>query len=76
MSDAEIIEKLDPKELLLLVLRGMEVDILKEYGKFVEVQNGYTIEVEGKGLYKLIHKNQVVAPFADVVEMCGFIKMG
>ena len=29
-----------------------------------------------KSLYKLIHKNQVVAPFADVVEMCGFIKMG
>jgi hypothetical protein len=76
MTDEEIIEQYDPKELLMLVLRGMEVQILKENGKFVEVENGYTIEVEGKGLYKLMHNNQVVAPFADVVEMCGFIKMG
>lgn len=76
MTDSEIIEKFDPKELLLLVLRGMDIEIKKEMGKFVEVENGYTIEVEGKGLYKLLHRNQVVAPFADVVEMCGFIKMG
>jgi hypothetical protein len=76
MTDEEIIEQYDPKELLMLVLRGMEVQILKENGKFVEVENGYTIEVEGKGLYKLLHNHQVVAPFADVVEMCGFIKMG
>lgn len=76
MTDSEIIEKFDPKELLLLVLRGMDIEIKKEIGKFVEVENGYTIEVEGKGLYKLLHRNQVVAPFADVVEMCGFIKMG
>ena len=76
MTDADIINQYDPKELLLLVLRGMEVEILKDNGKFVEVENGYTIEVEGRSLYKLLHKNQVVAPFADVVEMCGFIKMG
>ncbi len=76
MTDAEIIEQYDPKELLLLVLRGMEIEILNDNGKYIDVQNGYTIEVESKGLYKLLHKNQVVAPFADVVEMCGFIKMG
>lgn len=76
MTDQEIMNQYDPKELLLLVLRGMEVDILRENGKFVEVENGYTIEVESKGLYKLLHRNQVVAPFADVVEMCGFIKLG
>lgn len=76
MTDAEIIEQYDPKELLLLVLRGMEIAVLSENGQFVKVENGYTIEVESKGLYKLLHKNQVVAPFADVVEMCGFIKMG
>ena len=76
MTDADIINQYDPKELLLLVLRGMEVEILNDKGKLVEVENGYTIEVEGKSLYKLIYKNQVVAPFADVVEICGFIKMG
>ncbi len=76
MTDEEIMNQYDPKTLLLLVLRGMEVKILKDSGKFVEVENGYTIEVERKGLYKLLHRNQVVAPFADVVEMCGFIKLG
>jgi hypothetical protein len=76
MTDQEIIDKYDPKELLLLVLKGMEIEILKHDGKYVEVEHGYTIEVEGKSLYKLMHKGKVVAPFADVVEMCGFIKMG
>lgn len=76
MTDKEIIDKYDPKELLLLVLKGMEIEILHDEGKFVSVQNGYTIEVERKSLYKLLHNGQVVAPFADVVEMCGFIKMG
>ncbi|MBK8055785.1 MAG: hypothetical protein IPK35_21545 [Saprospiraceae bacterium] len=76
MTDQEIIDKYDPKELLLLVLKGMEVAIHNHDGKYVEVENGYSIEVEGKSLYKLLHKGQVVAPFADVVEMCGFIKMG
>lgn len=75
MTDQEIIDKYDPKELLLLVLKGMEIEILHDEGKFVSVQNGYTIEVERKSLYKLLHNGQVVAPFADVVEMCGFIKM-
>jgi hypothetical protein len=75
MTDQEIIDKYDPKELLLLVLKGMEIEILQHDGKYVEVEHGYTIEVEGKSLYKLMHKGKVVAPFADVVEMCGFIKM-
>ena len=48
MTDADIINQYDPKELLLLVLRGMEVEIIKDNGKLVEDENGYTIEVEGK----------------------------
>lgn len=75
MTDQDIIDKYDPRELLLLVLNGMDVKIISESEKYVEVENGYTIEVEGKSLYKLMHRGQVVAPFADVVEMCGFIKM-
>ena len=63
MTDTEIIKQYDPNEVLILVLRGTEVQILKDNGKFVEVKNGYTIEVESKGLYKLLHNNQVVAPF-------------
>jgi hypothetical protein len=76
MTDEEILEQFDPKELLMLVLRGMDIAVIREEGQQVEVENGYTIEVEGKSLYKLCYRNQVVAPFADVVEMCGFIKLG
>lgn len=76
MTDEEILEQYDPKELLMLVLRGMDIAVIREEGQQVEVENGYTIEVEGKSLYKLLYRNQVVAPFADVVEMCGFIKLG
>ena len=76
MTENEMTDHLDPKELLVLVLKGMDIKILKDTNKLLEVENDYTIEVEGKSLYKLLHKGQVVAPFADVVELCGFIKMG
>jgi hypothetical protein len=76
MTEQEIIENYDPKELLLMVMQGMEVDVIKEEGKFIHTINNYVIEVEGKSLYKLMHNGFVVSPFADVVEMCGFIKMG
>jgi hypothetical protein len=74
MTNTEIIEQYDPKELLLLILRGMDIVILKEQDKYVDVEKGYIIEIEGKGLYKLWHNNQVVAPFTDIVEMGNFIK--
>lgn len=76
MTDEQILDQFDPKELLILVLNGMDIAVIGQEGQRVEVENGYTIEVEGKSLYKLLYRNQVVAPFADVVEMCGFIKLG
>lgn len=66
---------LQPKELLLLVLAGMDIPVLADEGQYVKVANGYTIEVEGQSLYKLTQHGQVIAPFADVVEMCEMIKM-
>jgi hypothetical protein len=65
-----------PKELLLLVLAGMDIAVLSEDGNNVYVANEYIIEVEGASLYKLVHKGQVVAPFNDLIEMCNFIKIG
>ena len=66
---------LQPKELLLLVLAGMDIPVLADEGQYIKVANGYTIEVEGQSLYKLTQHGQVIAPFADVVEMCEMIKM-
>ena len=34
----------------------------------IELEKDYSIEIEGKKLYKLKHEGQVVAPFADVEE--------
>ena len=76
MTDQEVIDSYDPKELLLLVMKGMEVEIFKDDGKCIHTINNYIIEIEGKSLYKLIHNGSVVAPFADVIELCSFIKMG
>ena len=66
---------LQPKELLLLVLAGMDIPVLADEGQCVKVAKGYTIEVEGQSLYKLSQHGQVIAPFTDVVEMCEMIKM-
>jgi hypothetical protein len=75
MSNEEAwLASLSPKELLLLVLAGMDIPVLADEGKYVQVANDYTIEVEGPSLYKLVHHGQVVAPFSDVVDLCAFIK--
>ena len=39
---------LQPKELLLLVLAGMDIPVLADEGQYIKVANGYTIEVEGQ----------------------------
>lgn len=39
----------------------------------VKLGNGYEIEVEANGLYKLMDQGQVVAPFDDLDELCRFI---
>lgn len=75
-TEEEWLAQYTPKELLLLVLAGMDIAVLSEDGNNVYVANEYIIEVEGASLYKLVHKGQVVAPFNDVIQMCNFIKMG
>lgn len=75
MTDQEIRDRYSPKELLLLVLHGMEIGILRQQGQLLEVEKGYSIEVEGPSLYKLLQQGRVIAPFSDVVELCEFIKM-
>ncbi len=57
------------------VLRRENISYLDMAGNcFIKNDEGLYIEIEGKKLYKLKHEGQVVAPFADVEEMCNFIK--
>ena len=68
-------EDCDPKEFLLFALNHFDLEVLDHKGKMVYLQQAYTIEVEGRQLYKLLQGKQVIAPFSDVEELCRFIKM-
>ena len=68
-------EDQDPKEFLLFALNHFGIIVTSHDGKMVHMNMGYTIEIEGKNLFKLIQNNQVIAPFNDVEELCNFIKM-
>lgn len=65
---------MDATESLLEMMGRFELPVLVQSEKQIETQNGYKIEVEGPGLYKLIHMGDVIAPFDNIDELCGFIK--
>ncbi len=49
--------------------------VIDQQGKQLRLAHDYTIEVEHAGLFKLLHAGAVVAPFDDVAELIGFIRM-
>ena len=64
----------DPKEFLLFGLNHFNIGVDSHEGKMVYLEKDYTIEIEGKKLFKLLQNNQVIAPFSGVEELCEFIK--
>jgi hypothetical protein len=72
-NDALDYRRYDPKALLLVALQLYEIPVLQDRGPRVDVPPHYTVEVEGPGLYKLLDQGSVVAPFADLDELCRFI---
>ena len=62
------------KPFLLFGLQHYQIDLVADRGKYLDLAYGYQIEIEGPNLFKLIYQNQVVAPFADVEELCEFLK--
>lgn len=60
-------------EILLDCLRHYEISVEKTSKNSVWIIKGYVIEVEGDGLYKLLQHDEVIAPFEDLNELCGFI---
>lgn len=63
------------KNRLLSALKNHSLIANSQEGKIINLNRGYTIEIEGENLFKLIHDGQVIAPFAEVEELCSFIKM-
>lgn len=67
-------EDYDPKAFLLFALNHFGLKVRQEDGKMIYLEKDYTIEIEGNNLFKLLQGGQVIAPFADVEELCDFIK--
>ncbi|MDX2071384.1 MAG: hypothetical protein SFV55_23350 [Haliscomenobacter sp.] len=63
------------KEQLLQAFQEQSIVVLTDNGKFLELENDYSVEIEANGIYKLRSEGLVVAPFASVEELCQFIKM-
>jgi hypothetical protein len=61
------------KAFLLFGLKHYGIPLRSENGKYLSLEYGYDIEIEGPSLFKLMHENQVVAPFTSVEELCEFI---
>jgi len=64
-----------PREWLLLALEDFGIAIEQDRDNFIDIEKEYAIEIEKNGIYKLLWKGKVVAPFADLAELCNFIKM-
>lgn len=61
-------------ERLTTMMEVFGLPVLDQQENQIETQSGYIIEVEGSGLYRLIHLGDVIAPFDDLEELCLFIK--
>ncbi len=64
-----------PREWLLLALSDFGIAVVADKGMLLEVEKEYSIEIEQNGVFKLIWKGKVVAPFQDLAELCHFIQM-
>jgi hypothetical protein len=60
-------------EILMDCLYHYAIPVEKTEDNKVWVSKGYMIEVETNGLYKLLQHGEVIAPFDDLNELCGFI---
>lgn len=59
---------------LLPALIYYDIEVVNRSEDTLELSGGYTVEVEGPTLYKLLSDGAVVAPFSDIDELCQFIK--
>lgn len=64
-----------PREWLLLALSDFKIAVVADKDQVLEVEKDYTIEIEQNGVFKLLWRGKVVAPFLDLAELCRFIQM-
>lgn len=66
-------EDYDPKEFLLFALQHFDIRVVSHEGKHIWLEDDYEVEIEGRSLFRLLQKGQVIAPFDSVEEICRFI---
>ena len=67
-------DRLSPTQHLRMALDYYEIPIERIEERMFYLANDYQVEVERGFLFKLLWRNEVVAPFNDLDEMCQFIK--
>ncbi|HAK76667.1 MAG TPA: hypothetical protein DCR35_10170 [Runella sp.] len=55
-------------------LQQMEIPILHRNGNYFDLAGGFSLEVEGRDLYRLSFEQWVISPFDDIGTLCQFIK--
>jgi hypothetical protein len=64
----------DETEFVLYALAEMKLPVESYQGRYVRLANGFQIEVEARGLYRLSADGFVISPFDDVGDLCQFIQ--
>ena len=64
----------DETEFVLYALREMKIPVISQEGRYLFLQEGYVIEVEGRDLYRLSAEGFVISPFNDIGALCQFIQ--
>ena len=54
--------------------KQMDIKILNQKGKYFDLENGFSVEVERKNLYRLSGDGLVISPFDDIGKLCEFLK--
>lgn len=64
---------LQKEQALKDALAQASIPIAKQDDKYFHLEREYIVEIEQNGIYKLTQQGKVIAPFADLEELCDFI---
>lgn len=59
---------------VLYALAEMNIPVRAHQDRHIYLENGFTIEVENRDLYRLSADGFVISPFDDVGKLCQFIQ--
>ena len=63
-----------PKEILLHGLKHFDIQVEREEGQTIFIENNLVILIDEDAKYRLLCDGEEVSPFRDVAEICHYIK--